>query len=115
MPKAHALHSAAHCVAEKIGPLEAAIDQSLTQAASLLAYLPEARMAAGLPISTGHDAIVNLLASLNSIARARTKMIDAHAALAQTGAELRIPATGFGSLAGCPTATHLQLVDSEAA
>jgi hypothetical protein len=115
MPNAHALHTAAREVAERIIPLETAIDESFSQAASLLAYLPKARAASKLPISVGNDAITRVLASLNAIAAARTEMVAAHAAFVVTGEDLRLPVRGFGSLGGCPAATNLQVVKSQAA
>ncbi|BBF70948.1 hypothetical protein SBA_ch1_31480 [Sphingomonas bisphenolicum] len=51
MLNAHALHAAAHEVADRIGPIEAAIDDSLAKTAGLLAFMPEARVAARLPVN----------------------------------------------------------------
>lgn len=102
MLNAHALHSAARQVAGQIGPIEEALDQSFARTANLLGFLPEARANANLPLVTGHDAMMRLLASLNAIALARGEMIAAHAAFAETGRDLRLPETGFGSLVPCP-------------
>lgn len=115
MLNAHALHTAAHGVADQIGPIEQAIDESFAKTAGLLAYLPQARTAARLPLSTGHEAMMRVLASLNSIAQARGEMVAAHAAFAETGKHLRLPETGFGSLVGCPDGAQLQVVPSKAA
>lgn len=115
MLKPHALQAAARAVAEKITPLETSLDESFSQTASLLAYLPQARLTAGLPMETGHAAIVQLVASLQSITEARSAMIAAHASLAGTRGELRLPETGFGSLAGCPSSATLQVVQPQAA
>lgn len=115
MLKTHALLAAARTVAEKITPLETVLDESLSQTAGLLAYLPQARVTAGLPMNTGHEAMVHLVESLQSIAHARGAMIAAHAALADTGKHLRIAETGFGSLGGCPTEATLHLVREQAA
>lgn len=115
MLNAHALHTAAHGVADRIGPIEAAIDDSLAKTAGLIAYLPEARTAARLPAATGHQAIMHVLASLNAIAQARGEMIEAHAAFADIREDLRIPETGFGSLGGCPSHAELHLVADKAA
>jgi hypothetical protein len=115
MLKAHALRAAAHGVADRIAPIEAAIDDSLAKTASLLAFLPEARTAASLPASTGHEAMMRVLASLNSIAQARGEMLAAHAAFAETRDELRITEKGFGSLVGCPSHAELHVVATRAA
>ncbi|TCM26161.1 MULTISPECIES: hypothetical protein [unclassified Novosphingobium] len=115
MLKSHALQAAARTVAEKIVPLESSLDESFSQTAGLLAYLPQARLSAGLPMETGHAAIVQLVASLQSITDARGAMIAAHAALAGTRNDLRLPETGFGSLAGCPSSATLQVVREHAA
>lgn len=115
MLKPHALHAAARTVAEKIMPLENSLDESFSQTAGLLAYLPQARLSAGLPMETGHAAIVQLVASLQSITEARGAMIAAHAALAGTRSDLKLPETGFGSLAGCPSSATLQVVREHAA
>lgn len=115
MLNAHALHAAARGVANRIGPVEESLDDSLAKAANLLASLPEARVAARLPVSFGHDAMMRVLASVNSIAQARGEMIAAHAAFAEIRSDLRLPETGFGSLTGCPTEDRLRLVASDAA
>ncbi len=115
MLKPHALQSVARTVAEKIIPLENSLDESFSQTADLLAYLPQARVSAGLPMETGHAAIVQLVASLQSMTDARGAIIAAHAALARTKGELRLPETGFGSLAGCPSSAALQVVREHAA
>lgn len=75
MLKPHALQAAARTVAEKIVPLESSLDESFSQTAGLLAYLPQARLSAGLPMETGHAAIVQLVASLQSITEARGAMM----------------------------------------
>jgi hypothetical protein len=103
MLKAHALHSAARNVAGHIGPIENAIDESFARTASLLAYLPEARSAANLPLNTGHKALMRVLASLNAIAQAREEMIAAHLEFVDARTDLRIPETGTGGLVGCPS------------
>lgn len=115
MLNAHALHAAAHGVADRIAPIEAAIDDSFAKTARLLAFLPEARTAARLPVSTGHDAMMRVLASLNSIAQARGEILAAHAAFAATRDDLRITEKGFGSLTGCPTHAELHVVTNHAA
>ena len=115
MLKPHALQAAARTVAEKIMPLESSLDESFAQTADLLAYLPKARLSAGLPMETGHAAIVQLVASLQSITDARGAIIAAHAALANTRNDLRLPETGFGSLAGCPSSASLRVVRENAA
>ncbi|MBA4091031.1 MAG: hypothetical protein C0494_10615 [Sphingobium sp.] len=115
MLNAHALHAAAHEVADRIGPIEAAIDDSLAKTAGLLAFMPEARVAARLPLATGHEAMMRVLASLNSIAQARGEMVAAHAAFAEARDDLRIPEKGFGSLVGCPSHAELHVVTTQAA
>lgn len=115
MLNAHALHAAAHGVADRIGPIEAAIDDSFAKTAGLLAFLPEARTAARLPVAAGHEAMMRVLASLNSIAQARGEMLAAHAAFAETRDELRISEKGFGSLVGCPSHAELRVVTNQAA
>lgn len=115
MLNAHALHTAAHGVATRIAPIEAAIDESFAKAADLLAYFTGARSEARLPLATGHEALMRVLASLNSIAQARGEMVAAHAAFAQTRRDLRLPETGFGSLVGCPDHAQLKVVPVKAA
>ena len=115
MLNAHALHAAARRVSGKLGTAEQAIDESLEKTASLLASLPAARAAANLPVSTGHKAIMRVLASLNAIAQARDEMLAAHVEFAETGADLRLPEVGLGGLVPCPTEDSLRLVPSAVA
>jgi hypothetical protein len=115
MLNAHALHTAARHVAGHIGPIEMALDDTFAKTASLLAYLPEARSIANLPLSTGHGAQLRLLASLNAIAQAQQEMLAAHQEFAETRADLRLPETGFGGLVPCPQEGHLRTVTSIAA
>ena len=115
MLKPHALHAAARHVAGHIGPIETALDDSFAKTASLLAYLPEARSTANLPLSTGHKARMRLLASLNAIAHAQEEMIAAHVEFAETRTVLRLPETGFGGLVPCPSEDRLRVVTNIAA
>ena len=115
MLNAHALHTAARRVAGDIGPIENALDESFAKAASLLAFLPEARSAANLPLTTGHKARMRLLASLNAIALAQEEMIAAHHEFASTRSDLRLPESAFGGLVPCPTEAGLRVVPSVAA
>jgi hypothetical protein len=110
MLNAHALYQAARQVNGQIGPIEAALDESFAKTAGLLAYLPEARTAANLPMVTGHQAMKRLLASLNAIALARDEMIAAHEEFAQTRTDLRLPETGMGSFVPCPESGSLRSV-----
>lgn len=107
MLKAHALHTAARNVSSRIGPIEQAIDESFARAASLLAYLPEARSTANLPFGIGHNAQTRVLASLNAIAKAREEMIAAHQEFVETRTDLRLPETDTGGLVGCPSAGRI--------
>jgi hypothetical protein len=111
----HALRTAARGVAERIAPLEASLDDGFSQTASLLAYLPGARVAANLPMAMGQVALMRVLASLNAIAQAREEIVAAHAEFVRTGTELRLPETGFGSLGGCPPSNRLAVVTGHTA
>lgn len=109
MLRPHAFRMAAQGVAERISPIEHAIDTTLAQTAGLLAFLPQARMDANLPATTGHDAIRHVVASINAIVQARTEFLAAHAEFSATGEELGLRETGMGSLGGCPPASGLSL------
>jgi hypothetical protein len=115
MLKPHALRAAAVQVAGHLGPIETAIDDSFSRTAGLLAYIPEARAAANLPLSVGHKAMMKVLASLNAIAQAQAEIIAAHREFVETRDDLRIAETGFGSLVPCPSDASLRMVASAAA
>lgn len=115
MLNAHALYDAARQVNGHIAPIEEALDDTFSKTAGFLAYLPQARTAANLPMATGHKAMMRVLASLNAIAQARDEMIAAHEAFATTRSDLRLPETGMGSLVPCPATGQLRAVGSVAA
>jgi len=110
MLNAHALHAAGGRVTHHLGSIEQSIDESFARTASFLAYLPEARAAANLPMSIGHKALMRVLASLNAIAQAREEMVAAHVEFAETRSDLRLPETDLGGLVPCPTSGSIRAV-----
>lgn len=110
MLNSHALRKAAHGVSDRLLPIETSLDQTLSQTANLLAYLPQARLDANLPMATGHGAIMRVMASLSSIIVARSELLAAHEEFVVARDELRIPITDTGSLGGCPRYVSLAQV-----
>lgn len=105
MLKGHRLYSAARELNERIAPAEEAIDRAISLQAELIMMAPEARLSAGLPMSTGHQALVRLAAAMSATILARGEFLAAHEEFAAVRDELRIPITGTGSSEGCPSAT----------
>lgn len=103
MLKGHQLYTAARELNERIGPAEAAIDRAISLQAELIALTPQARLGAGLPASTGHQALVRLAAAMSATIAARGEFLAAHEEFAVVRDELRIPTTALGSGEGCPS------------
>lgn len=103
MLKAHHLYSAARDLNERIAPVEAAIDHAISLQADLIARAPEARLNAGLPMATGHQALVRLAAAMPATIAARGEFLAAHEEFAAVRDGLRIPTTALGSSEGCPS------------
>jgi hypothetical protein len=110
-----AMHQGAREIADFIAPIEQSLNASLIQQAQLLALTPLVRDQAKLPAAAGHQAIVHMVAAINATVEAQTAFLAAHQEFASLRDDLRIPATGLGSLDGCPSGHGLTVVESRAA
>lgn len=72
-----------HQVAEKLIEAEAAIDAAIRMAASLAAFLPEARTTAGLSAVIGQGAFDRTSSVLSALVLARREIVGVHGELAE--------------------------------
>ena len=81
---------------------EKAADEAATLAAACMRSMLEQRAAAGLPVGTGLEAISLVNDATAELVRARHRLIEAHAALAQVREGIGI--RGYGDISECPDA-----------
>lgn len=94
---------------------EIGIDDALTLAAELGAYLPKARQGALLAAEAGHEAISDIGAAWANLLQARTSMVKAHQGLLKLAEDMKLPPSMFGGAYGKPTARALALVADQKA
>lgn len=92
---------------------EEAIDAAIACAAGLVGYMPVARKEARVSASVGQPAVEQAIASMAMLSEARRRIVEAHASLADSSRQARIPAQNFGGFVDKPayhTAVGPQIV-----
>ncbi|UUR07610.1 hypothetical protein [Sphingomonas glaciei] len=90
-------------VAQQVRAVEDSIEAALIELAELQNRMIRARSVAGVGIATGHDALEQIVVSLQGLIRARGGMAHCHAALVT--AKQHVPglrAVSFGDGQDCP-------------
>lgn len=90
-------------VAHQVRAVEDSIEAALIELAELQSRMIRARSAAGVGISTGHQALEQAAASLQALVAARGGMANCHAALVE--ARQHVPGlrtVAFGDVQECP-------------
>ncbi len=108
----------ARTVAEHLFATEDAIDAAIACAAGLVGYMPVARKAVRASVAVGQPAFQQVIASMATLAEARRQMVDAHAAFADAGQRVNLPAVNFGGLVDKPRyhdQAHLRVVEEDRA
>jgi hypothetical protein len=85
-------------VAGRLYAAEAAIDVALAETASLVAMLPAARSGAHLSAVTGQRAFDGVAASIQSLAQARSHIVDTHNTLAALARKMGLDVLAVGPL-----------------
>lgn len=85
-------------VADRLMPSETAIDRAIIACGELAAFLPAARLEAGVAAEIGHDAIAHSQRASSLLVEARAAMLDAHRALAQAKIDVGLRTVGVGGL-----------------
>lgn len=108
--------AAGRLIATSLLELEARIDAGIAAGGRLPATMVEARAAAGVPAGTGQAALLHAAKAFDLMVQARKHVVQAHAALAELGADLGLQTTAFGDNHECPnlmavdeTGPHLRL------
>lgn len=97
-------------VATQVRAVEDSIETALAEIAELQGRMIRARAAAGVGISTGHEALEHLSQALQGLVSARGGMAGCHAALRE--AQGRVPGlrtVSFGDGSECPEDTKALL------
>ena len=90
--------AAAQDVAAHLFALEEAIDAALAKAGELTTSIPAARQRARLSAVVGQDAISEVAATLQVLAKARGHVVQAHHHFAETQEQMGLKAYGMGAL-----------------
>lgn len=85
-------------LAVRLYAAEAAIDQAMTETASLTAALPAARAGAWLSAVTGQRAFSEAAAAVGALAEARAHLVQTHHTLAALARKLGLDALAVGPL-----------------
>ncbi len=85
-------------VAGRLYAAEAAIDVALAETAALVAMLPAARSGAHLSAVTGQRAFDGVAASIQSLAQARSHIVDTHNTLAALARKMGLDVVAVGPL-----------------
>jgi len=97
------IEQSAHAVATQIRAVEDSIEAALMELAELQTRLIRARSAAGVGVTTGHEAFEEIAGALQGLVSARGRMGQAHAALVV--AKGKVPGlrtVAFGDGMECP-------------
>ena len=97
------IERSAHEVATQVRAVEDSIETALSELAELQSRFIRVRAVSGVGIATGHDALEQMAAALQSLVSARGGIANAHAALAE--AKNRVPGlrtVAFGDGYECP-------------
>jgi len=102
-------------MAAKLFRAEEAIDRALTEVAELAGFMPIARMNVRVTVGVGQEALAQAIAALGLVAQARQCMVDTHAALAATQADIGMRERNFGGFINKPPnkSFALSIVQSE--
>ncbi len=85
-------------VAGRLYTAEAAIDVALAETAALVAMLPGARAGAHLSAVTGQRAFDGVAASIQSLAQARSHIVDTHNTLAALARKMGLDVLAVGPM-----------------
>lgn len=97
------IERSALAVAHQVRTVEDRIDQTLTDLAELQSLMMAARQAAGVGVTTGHDALRHVAEALSTLVEARGAIGAAHGALLTAKNEVPgLRQTMFGDLGECP-------------
>jgi hypothetical protein len=88
--------------ARRLFAFERAIDKAIAHGAELAAYLPLARIDANLAAEVGHEGLAAAIASVGELAKARSKVVEAHQHFRVTSDELNVT-VAVGGGGGKPT------------
>lgn len=89
-------------MAAKLFSAEEAIDRALTEVAELASYMPVARMNVRVSVDVGQEAIAQAVAALGLVTQARQCIVDTHAALSATQADIGMRERNFGGFISKP-------------
>lgn len=70
-------------LANKLFATEAAVDAAMEEAMKLLTGMAEARKEAGMAATVGNEATAKVAEAINTLAQARTQIVEAHKELAE--------------------------------
>lgn len=107
---------AAQAVADRLIAAEIGIDDALSLAADLSAFMPKARKSAFLAAEVGQEAMELASEAMQHLVRARASIVATHQKLAEVRDDIGLSTVNFGSLYGKPVkASVVNLVDRIAA
>ncbi|WP_448659202.1 hypothetical protein ACPVPU_01730 [Sphingomonas sp. CJ99] len=90
--------AAATAIADQLFPLEASIDTAIAYNAGLIRSIVEGRMAAGVAVHFGQDAIDKAAETILSLSSARRAAIATHDELAQVKTSMGLSNFSFGDV-----------------
>lgn len=90
--------SIAEALAARLYAAEAAVDQALSETATLAAALPSARADAYLSAVTGQRAFDGAAASISALAEARSHLVQTHNTLAALARKMGLETLAIGPL-----------------
>jgi hypothetical protein len=90
--------AAANAIADQLFPLETSIDTAIAYSAGLIRSIVEGRLAAGVAVHYGQDAIDKAAETMLSLSSARRAAIAAHDELAQVKTSVGLSDFSFGDV-----------------